>query len=84
MTSTRKAVSTDDAPAAIGPYSQAVRVGELAFYLGSDSPQTGRFFGNGRYRGADAAGAYQPASGVGGGGLEPGPGGQMHLLSERT
>ena len=34
MTSTRKTVSTDDAPAAIGPYSQAVRVGDLLFTSG--------------------------------------------------
>ena len=34
MTSTRKTVSTSDAPAAIGPYSQAVRVGELLFTSG--------------------------------------------------
>ena len=34
MTSTRKTVSTNDAPAAIGPYSQAVRAGELLFTSG--------------------------------------------------
>lgn len=30
----RRAVATDDAPAAIGPYAQAVRVGDLLFTSG--------------------------------------------------
>ena len=28
---TRRIIQTDQAPAAIGPYSQAVKVGDLAF-----------------------------------------------------
>ena len=34
MTSMREAISTDAAPAAAGPYSQAVRAGELVFTAG--------------------------------------------------
>jgi reactive intermediate/imine deaminase len=30
----REAIHTQDAPAAIGPYSQAVRVGEMVFFSG--------------------------------------------------
>lgn len=40
---TREAISTDDAPAAAGPYSQAIRAGDLVFtagQLGTD-PTTG-------------------------------------------
>jgi 2-iminobutanoate/2-iminopropanoate deaminase len=33
-TNTKTAISTADAPAAIGPYSQAVRVGDLVFASG--------------------------------------------------
>jgi 2-iminobutanoate/2-iminopropanoate deaminase len=43
--STRQAISTDAAPAAAGPYSQAMRAGELVFtagQLGLD-PATGEF-----------------------------------------
>jgi 2-iminobutanoate/2-iminopropanoate deaminase len=43
--STREAISTDAAPAAAGPYSQAVRAGDLVFtagQLGLD-PTTGEF-----------------------------------------
>jgi 2-iminobutanoate/2-iminopropanoate deaminase len=41
------AISTDAAPAAIGPYSQAVRVGELLFVSGQlpIDPATGEFAG---------------------------------------
>jgi len=41
----KKAISTNQAPAAIGPYSQAIRVGEMLFasgQLGID-PVTGNF-----------------------------------------
>ncbi len=40
---TKTAVSTNSAPAAIGPYSQAVRVGELVFTSGQVAldPETG-------------------------------------------
>jgi 2-iminobutanoate/2-iminopropanoate deaminase len=43
------AISTDAAPAAIGPYSQAVRVGELLFVSGQlpIDPATGEFAGPG-------------------------------------
>ncbi len=43
--STREAISTDGAPAAAGPYSQAIRIGDLVFtagQLGLD-PATGEF-----------------------------------------
>ncbi|MGH2402770.1 MAG: Rid family hydrolase, partial [Candidatus Limnocylindria bacterium] len=43
--SVRQAISTDRAPAAAGPYSQAIRAGELVFtagQLGLD-PATGEF-----------------------------------------
>ena len=42
---TREVVSTRNAPAAVGPYSQAIKVGELVFtagQLGID-PATGKF-----------------------------------------
>lgn len=29
--SSRQAIRTDDAPAALGPYSQAIRAGDLVF-----------------------------------------------------
>jgi len=48
----RQAISTDGAPAAAGPYSQAIRAGDLVFtagQLGTD-PATGEFAGT------DAAG----------------------------
>ena len=34
MASTRRTIHTDDAPAAVGPYSQAVVVGDLVFTAG--------------------------------------------------
>lgn len=42
---TKKAVSTKDAPAAIGPYSQAIRSGDLLFASGQVAldPATGQF-----------------------------------------
>ncbi len=45
QTSTAKVVSTHDAPAAIGPYSQAVRVGNTVFTSGQIpiDPATGSF-----------------------------------------
>ena len=44
-----RAVHTDAAPAAIGPYSQAVRVGDLVFVSGQlpIDPATGEFAGPG-------------------------------------
>jgi enamine deaminase RidA (YjgF/YER057c/UK114 family) len=30
----KKQIKTNDAPAAIGPYSQAIQVGDLTFYSG--------------------------------------------------
>ena len=43
MPSTKTAISTTDAPAAIGPYSQAVRAGDLLFTSGQVAldPATG-------------------------------------------
>jgi len=45
----REIVVTDRAPAAVGPYSQALVVGELVFGSGQApiSPQTGRLIGGG-------------------------------------
>ncbi len=46
---TREAVHTDEAPAAIGPYSQAVRLGSLLFCSGQIAlhPKTGALVGEG-------------------------------------
>ena len=46
---TKTAVRTDRAPAAIGPYSQAIRVGELLFCSGQIAldPATGQFVSGG-------------------------------------
>jgi 2-iminobutanoate/2-iminopropanoate deaminase len=43
MTSTRHRIATTDAPAAIGPYSQAIQSGDLLFLSGQIplDPQTG-------------------------------------------
>jgi 2-iminobutanoate/2-iminopropanoate deaminase len=48
----RAIISTDRAPKAIGPYSQAVRVGDLVFCSGQIplDPQTGAFVGEGDVR----------------------------------
>src|SRR5512135_2763965 len=45
----REAVTTSDAPAAIGPYSQAVRAGNLVFLSGQIplDPATGQLVGGG-------------------------------------
>jgi 2-iminobutanoate/2-iminopropanoate deaminase len=46
---TREPISTDAAPAAVGPYSQGIRTGGLVFtagQLGTD-PATGEFAGDG-------------------------------------
>src|SRR4051812_21003518 len=45
----KKIISTSDAPAAVGPYSQAVRVGDT-FYCGGKIPldqKWGKFFSGG-------------------------------------
>ncbi len=44
----RERISTDDAPGAIGPYSQAIRVGELVFCAGQIplDPKTGEIVGD--------------------------------------
>ena len=44
----KKIISTDNAPAAIGPYSQAVRYGEIIYISGQlpINPSTGSFSGN--------------------------------------
>jgi len=49
--STREPISTDAAPAAAGPYSQAIRAGELVFTAG----QLGLDPANGELAGADVA-----------------------------
>lgn len=43
----RKAIATDEAPGAIGPYSQAIRAGELLFCSGQIplDPKTGEMVG---------------------------------------
>jgi 2-iminobutanoate/2-iminopropanoate deaminase len=45
MSQSKSAVSTADAPAAIGPYSQAIRVGDMLFTSGQIpiDPKTGQF-----------------------------------------
>ncbi len=45
MSQKKTAVSTPDAPAAIGPYSQAIRVGDMLFTSGQIplDPKTGAF-----------------------------------------
>ena len=53
----REAISTTDAPAAVGPYSQAIRTGELVFtagQLGTD-PASGEFAGDGVAQQAERA-----------------------------
>ena len=47
MTSHRQTVDADDAPAAIGPYSHAVRTGDLLFCSGQIplDPETGELVG---------------------------------------
>jgi 2-iminobutanoate/2-iminopropanoate deaminase len=44
MTSKREIISTSNAPAAVGPYSQAVRIGEFIFTAGQIAlvPETGK------------------------------------------
>jgi len=44
---TRRVISTDKAPAAVGPYSQAVRAGQLVFTAGQIAiePTTGKLIG---------------------------------------
>ena len=68
---TRQAIQTDGAPAAAGPYSQAVRAGDLVFtagQLGTD-PVTGDFAGDGVAEQAERAlanlGAILEAAGSG-------------------
>jgi 2-iminobutanoate/2-iminopropanoate deaminase len=45
MSQSKSAISTSDAPAAIGPYSQAIRVGDMLFTSGQIpiDPKTGNF-----------------------------------------
>jgi len=49
MSLSKSAVSTPDAPAAIGPYSQAIRVGDMLFTSGQIpiDPKTGEFVAGG-------------------------------------
>ncbi|SRR5690606_10739854 len=48
----RRGISTSDAPAAIGPYSQAVRFGDLVFTSGQIpmDPESGQMVGEGDVR----------------------------------
>lgn len=48
----RRGISTADAPAAIGPYSQAVRIGQLVFTSGQIpmDPESGEMVGEGDIR----------------------------------
>lgn len=48
-TSSKSAIATTNAPAAIGPYSQAVRTGDLVFTSGQVAldPATGQLVGSG-------------------------------------
>jgi 2-iminobutanoate/2-iminopropanoate deaminase len=49
MTSSKSAISTPDAPAAIGPYSQAVRMGDFIYTSGQVAldPATGQLIAGG-------------------------------------
>jgi 2-iminobutanoate/2-iminopropanoate deaminase len=49
MSERRKIVATDSAPGAVGPYSQAVRSGDLVFTAGQIplDPETGEMVGEG-------------------------------------
>ncbi len=49
MSQSKSAVSTPDAPAAIGPYSQAIRSGDMLFTSGQIpiDPKTGEFVAGG-------------------------------------
>lgn len=53
----REAISTDAAPAAAGPYSQAIRTGDLVFTAGQLGlePASGEFVGDGVADQADRA-----------------------------
>jgi 2-iminobutanoate/2-iminopropanoate deaminase len=55
--STREAISTDAAPAAAGPYSQAIRAGDLVFTAG----QLGLDPNSGEFVGADVAAQAEAA-----------------------
>jgi len=49
MSSSRSVIATNDAPGAIGPYSQAIRAGDLVFCSGQIAldPRTGEVVGAG-------------------------------------
>lgn len=55
--SNRQAISTDHAPAAAGPYSQAIRAGDLVFTAG----QLGLDPASGEFTSADVAGQAEQA-----------------------
>jgi 2-iminobutanoate/2-iminopropanoate deaminase len=57
MTQVREAISTDDAPAAAGPYSQAIRAGDLVFTAG----QLGLDPASGEFAAEDVAGQAERA-----------------------
>lgn len=58
----KEVLHTDLAPAAVGPYSQAIAANGFVFYLrsGSDRPEGGQDCSN-HHRGADRAGYEEPA-----------------------
>jgi 2-iminobutanoate/2-iminopropanoate deaminase len=68
---TRRRIATDAAPTAIGPYSQAIRAGELVFCSGQVGldPQTGELVTGGfeaeAWRALQNLGAVLDAAGVG-------------------
>lgn len=49
MSTVREVISTSNAPAAIGPYSQAIKIGDTLYISGSlgIDPATGNFVGDG-------------------------------------
>jgi 2-iminobutanoate/2-iminopropanoate deaminase len=57
MTQVREAISTDNAPAAAGPYSQAIRAGDLVFTAG----QLGLDPASGEFAAGDVAGQAERA-----------------------
>src|ERR1700750_2489092 len=66
----KKIIATTEAPAAIGPYSQAVRVGDTLFTSGQIpiDPKTGNLVAGGiteqTHQGLKTLGAVLPAAGV--------------------
>jgi hypothetical protein len=57
----KRVIATPNAPEAIGPYSQAIRVGNTVYLAGQIAidPKTGQVMANASIRGSDAAGARE-------------------------